>query len=142
MNGLGAGFLEAVYKNALFISLKEHGFKVDVEKRFEITVIIKLKCCEALAGEHQAQLINYLRASNLPIGLLINFGKARIDHKRIYNPVIHLSKEPHNPILLARLARSCRRLKRRSCRKAAFKLFYDPVIFVLQQTVVLLTSAI
>lgn len=75
MNELVVGFLESVYKNALLIALREKGLKVDVEKRFEVIfrerkiglyiadlvveekVIIELKCCESLLGEHQAQLI-------------------------------------------------------------------------------------
>ncbi|MBA2367694.1 MAG: GxxExxY protein [Candidatus Protochlamydia sp.] len=79
MNELGSGFLESVYKNALYIALKEKGLKVEVEKRFEVffrsrkvglyivdliveeSVIIELKCCESILGDHQAQVINYLR---------------------------------------------------------------------------------
>ena len=75
MNELGVGFLESVYKNALLIALREKGLKIDVEKRFEVIfrgrkvglyiadlivegkVIIELKCCESLIGEHQVQLI-------------------------------------------------------------------------------------
>ena len=104
MNELGAGFLESVYKNALFIAMKEKGLNVEVEKRFEITfrekkiglyiadlivnevVIIELKCCESLHGEHQAQLVNYLKASGLPVGLLVNFGKRKVEYKRVHHP--------------------------------------------------------
>ena len=78
MNELGTGFLESVYKNALFIAIKERGLIIETEKRFEVlfkgrkvglyiadlivegTVIVELKCCDSLLGEHQAQLINYL----------------------------------------------------------------------------------
>src|SRR5215472_675837 len=72
MNELGSGFLETVYKNALFIAIKEKGLSAEREKRFEIkfrgrkiglyvadlivegVVIVELKCCESLLGEHQA----------------------------------------------------------------------------------------
>ncbi len=75
MNELGSGFLESIYKNALFIAMKEKGLSIEVEKRFEVifrgrkigsyvadliiegNVIVELKCCESLVGEHQAQLI-------------------------------------------------------------------------------------
>ena len=104
MNELGAGFLESVYKNALFIALKEKGYKIEVEKRFEVKfrdqkvglyiadivvqgcVIIELKCCDSLIGEHQAQLINYLRASGVLVGLLVNFGRRKLEYKRLHHP--------------------------------------------------------
>ena len=104
MNEIGIGFLESVYKNALFIAMKEQGLKVETEKRFEITfrerkiglyiadliveeaVIVELKCCESLHGEHQAQLVNYLKASGLLVGLLVNFGKRKVEYKRIHHP--------------------------------------------------------
>lgn len=104
INDLGSGFLESVYKNALYIALKEKGFRIVVEKRFEIqyrehkiglyvadlviedAVIVELKCCEVLHPGHKAQLINYLKASNLPVGLLVNFGNRKLEYKRLYHP--------------------------------------------------------
>jgi GxxExxY protein len=104
INELGSGFLESVYKNALIIAMREKELHVQVEKRFEVTfhkqrigvyiadlivnekVIIELKCCEYLLPEHQAQLINYLKVSGLQIGLLVNFGKRKLDYKRLYHP--------------------------------------------------------
>lgn len=83
MNELGTGFLESVYKNALFIAIKEKGLIIEAEKRFEVifrgrkiglyiadliveeSVIVELKCCDLLLGEHQAQLINYLKVSGI-----------------------------------------------------------------------------
>ena len=112
MNELGVGFLESVYKNALLIALREKGLKVDVEKRFEVIfrerkiglyiadlvveekVIIELKCCESLLGEHQAQLINYLKVSNILVGLLINFRKRKLEYKRVHHPDHHAACDP------------------------------------------------
>jgi GxxExxY protein len=92
MNELGIGFLESVYKNALYIAIKEKGLKIEAEKRFEVifrkrkvglyvadlivegAVIVELKCCDSLLGEHHAQLINYLKVSGILVGLLVNFG--------------------------------------------------------------------
>jgi GxxExxY protein len=106
MNELGSGFLESVYKNALFIALQAKGLYVETEKRFVVmfrdrqigtfnadlvvnnAVIIELKCCEALCGEHQAQVINYLKTSGIMVGLLVNFGKRKIEFKRLYHPAI------------------------------------------------------
>ena len=101
---LGSGFLENVYKNALFIAMKERGFTVSAEQSFEVVfrnykigkyiadlivenlIVVELKCCKALVPEHQAQLINYLKASQLPVGLLINFGNQKLEYKRLHHP--------------------------------------------------------
>ena len=50
----------------------------------EKTVIVELKCCESLVREHQAQLFNYLKVSQLPIGLLINFRRRKLEYKRLH----------------------------------------------------------
>ena len=50
----------------------------------ERVVIVELKAVKSLLPEHQAQLINYLNATNLPIGLLMNFGNPRLEYKRLY----------------------------------------------------------
>ena len=102
MKELGSGFLESVYKNALFIAMKQRGIRVSTEKAFEVvfrqqkigryvadliaedSIIIELKCCDYLIPEHQAQLINYLTVSNIPIGLLINFW----EYKQLCHPKV------------------------------------------------------
>lgn len=104
MNALGMGYLEAVYKNALFIAMRERGLNVVAEKRFEVkfrgrkvglyiadliledSVIVELKCCESISGDNQAQLINYLKVSSVSVGLLVNFGKRKVEFKRLYHP--------------------------------------------------------
>jgi GxxExxY protein len=53
----------------------------------EDKVIIEIKAVNALTGEHQAQLINYLKGTGKEIGLLVNFGRPKIEYKRLYNPV-------------------------------------------------------
>lgn len=101
MRELGPGFLEKVYKNALVIAMRQKGLQVEVEKSFEVffrgkvigryiadlvinqTVIVELKCCESLINEHQAQLFNYLKVANLPIGLLVNFRRRKLEWKRL-----------------------------------------------------------
>jgi len=102
MKELGPGFQERVYKNALLITLKQKGLRVETEQPFEVayrgiiigrysadlvvekTVIVELKCCENLISEHQAQLFNYLKVSQLPIGLLINFRRRKLEYKRLH----------------------------------------------------------
>jgi GxxExxY protein len=101
MKELGPGFLERIYKNALLIAMKHKGLQVEVEQPFEVifrdkiigrysadlvvekTVIVELKCCESLIREHQAQLFNYLKASRLPVGLLVNFRRWKLEWKRL-----------------------------------------------------------
>ncbi len=101
MKELGPGFQERIYKNALLIVMKQRGLEVEVERPFEVVfrdkvigryyadlvvgqaVIVELKCCESLTGEHQAQLFNYLKVSQLQIGLLINFRFRKLEWKRL-----------------------------------------------------------
>ncbi len=92
-NRLRYGFLEKVYENALKYELKKRGFKVESQKKIEVfydgqrvgeyyadlvvddLVIIELKAAEELCVEHSYQLLNYLRATKIEVGLLLNFGK-------------------------------------------------------------------
>lgn len=102
MNILGHGFLESVYKKALAIELRKQGFIVEEEKCIQVfffdecvgnfkadlvinkLIIVELKCCKGLLPEHQAQIINYLKASKLQTGLLINFGNKKVEVKRLF----------------------------------------------------------
>ena len=110
-NKLGYGFLEKVYKNALLIELRKFGLfcnaqvqiKVYYEKNevgFYIAdiivndcVIIEVKAAEALCEEHEAQLTNYLRATDIEVGILLNFGK-KAEFKR---KVFSTEYKNHNP---------------------------------------------
>lgn len=92
-NTLGYGFMEKVYENALLIELKSMGLKAQRQVPVKVyyqeqmvgayyadiivedQVIIELKAAEALCEEHEFQLINYLKATNIEVGLLLNFGK-------------------------------------------------------------------
>jgi GxxExxY protein len=101
MKELGPGFLEKVYKNALLIAMRQKGLEIEVEQPFEVilrgkvvgrynadlvvgkAVIVEVKCCESLIREHQAQLFNYLKVAGLPIGLLVNFRRRKLEWKRL-----------------------------------------------------------
>ncbi|MDH5717707.1 MAG: GxxExxY protein [Spirochaetia bacterium] len=98
---LGFGFLEKVYENSLIIELREHGLKADNQLPLKVhyktqivgdyiadilvedKIIIEIKAVNMLAKEHEVQLVNYLKATNKEIGLLINFGKS-VTIKRKY----------------------------------------------------------
>lgn len=102
-NTLGYGFLEKVYENALLIELKKLGFKVENQKGIcvyyddvevgiyyadivvEDVVIVELKASEALAEEYTIQLINYLKATNIEVGLLLNFGKKPEVKRKVFD---------------------------------------------------------
>ena len=101
-NELGFGFLEKVYQNALFIELRSRGFKVEAQKQIKVNyktfevgeyyadivvndlVILELKAAECLVKEFEAQLINYLRGTNIEVGLLLNFGKKPEFIRKVY----------------------------------------------------------
>ncbi|VVB94855.1 PD-(D/E)XK nuclease superfamily protein [uncultured archaeon] len=92
-NTLGYGFLEKVYENALIIELKRAGLKVLQQPNIRVyyeyqvvgdyfadiivndQVIMEIKAAEGLREENKAQLINYLKATDKEVGLLLNFGK-------------------------------------------------------------------
>ena len=92
-NELGYGFLERVYQNSLFLELKARGIHVEAQKQIKVyykgnevgeyyadmvvenLVILELKAVEYLVKEFEAQLLNYLRGTDLEVGLLLNFGK-------------------------------------------------------------------
>ena len=85
---LGCGFLEKVYQDALEIELKLRGIPYEREKRAVIidhdyvtdficydSLIVELKAVRELHDVHKAQVLNYLRATALPVGMLVNFGE-------------------------------------------------------------------
>ena len=91
-NSLGYGFLEKVYENALLIELKKSGIQAEAQSPISIAysgevvgdyfcdvlidnkVIVEVKAVRTLLPEHEAQLLNYLKATNIEVGLLLNFG--------------------------------------------------------------------
>jgi len=101
-NTLGYGFLEKVYENAMIFELRNLGCKVEQQKNIKVyynciqvgdyysdlfvddLIIIELKAAECLCPEHEAQLINYLKATNIEVGLLLNFGKKAEFRRKIF----------------------------------------------------------
>ena len=97
---LGVGFLEAVYCRALAISLADKGLVVESEARIPVffkgepvgdyradllvegRLIVEVKAVDAMAAVHRAQLLNYLRATTIEVGLLVNFG-AKFSFERL-----------------------------------------------------------
>ena len=111
-NILGYGFLEKVYENSLYNELKNFGLNCERQKKIDVfykdnlvgeyyadiivedKIILELKAAEAICEEHEFQLINYLKATEIEVGLLLNFGKKpeikrkifTNDRKSILNP--------------------------------------------------------
>jgi len=98
---LGPGFLESVYEEALTILFQEKGFQYEQQKSLKIKfrgenlkkqftadlivddkVIVELKAVAQMKNIDEAQLINYLKATGLKVGLLLNFGKEKLEWKR------------------------------------------------------------
>ena len=109
-NTLGYGFLEKVYENALFIELAESGLFVQKQEKIKVyyedkevgeyyadiiveeCVIIELKTAETLCEEHEFQLINYLKATEIEVGLLLNFGKKPEFKRKVFSNYKNLIK--------------------------------------------------
>ena len=99
-NVLGPGFLEKVYQNALAKELKVRGYQVDIEVKIPVyykgelvgdyfadvlvnkRIVLELKALNDLTSQHEAQIINYLKATGHKIGLLLNFGTNKVQVKR------------------------------------------------------------
>jgi GxxExxY protein len=99
-NTLGAGFLERVYSNDLAVELRAQGIGLQIELPLKIKyrdtvvgdyiadlivearVLVELKACASLDPVHIAQILNYLRASEIHVGLLINFGRPKLEYRR------------------------------------------------------------
>ncbi|MDB5283584.1 MAG: 3 family protein [Bacteroidota bacterium] len=102
-NTLGYGFLEKVYENAMVIELKKMGLDAVAQHPISVfysekevgvyfadllvedCVLVELKTAKDIATENEAQLINYLKATKIEIGLLMNFGKTPHFKKRAYS---------------------------------------------------------
>jgi GxxExxY protein len=109
---LGAGFLESVYEKALLIALKDKGLAAQSQTPLQVTfrnkqvgefvadiivdnkVLLELKAVKNLTPEHQAQIINYLKATGIEIGLLINFGNTKMEFRR-FNRQNPCAKQAH-----------------------------------------------
>ena len=110
----GSGYLEEVYKNALMVELAAEGLQAEKEVpiavayrgvrvgdyRADIVVenclILELKAVTALNAAHEAQLVNYLAATGIDDGLLINFGAASLRHKHKFR--VYRQQQPLNPV--------------------------------------------
>jgi GxxExxY protein len=100
-NILGYGFLERVYQRAMQVELEARGVKVELEPKIKVQfkgiivgdyaadlfvadkIIVELKTEPAYQAVHEAQLLNELRGAGMKLGFLINFGRERVEYKRM-----------------------------------------------------------
>ena len=98
---LGYGFLEKVYENALMVIFKRNNIKAEQQKKIKIIfmneivgdyiadvlvedkIIIELKCVSSINSAHKAQVSNYLKATGIKLGLIINFSKKSLEYERV-----------------------------------------------------------
>lgn len=101
-NKLGAGFLESVYERSLLIELRKSGIQAEAQKAINVyyegelvgeftadvviddLLIIELKALRTLGRPQEVQLVNYLKATGIPYGLLINFAEDKVEVRRKY----------------------------------------------------------
>jgi len=102
-NKLGYGFLERVYENAMLIELNKIGLTCEKQKAIAVyyneevvgnyfadiivnnCVIVELKACDSIHEEHELQIINYLKATEMEVALLLNFGKTPQVKRKMYS---------------------------------------------------------
>lgn len=100
-NTLGLGFVEAIYKKALLKELRSRNLDVGIEVPFNVSykgeivgiyyadlvveqsVIVELKVAESIVQPHVKQVVNYLKASGLPVGLIFNYGTPSLGIRRV-----------------------------------------------------------
>ena len=101
-NELGYGFLEKVYQNSLYLELKSKGYKVEAQKKISVfykgvevgeyyadlivedTIILELKAADYIVKDFENQILNYLRATDCEVGLLLNFGRKPEFKRKIF----------------------------------------------------------
>ncbi len=111
-NALGVGFLEKVYENALVHELRKMGLSTEQQRPIPVfyggvcvgdyiadlivegKALLELKAVSGFSDEHSAVCLNYLRCTNLPVCMLINFGKPRLQFKRLVGEKYIDEKDP------------------------------------------------
>jgi GxxExxY protein len=102
-NELGHGFLESVYERSLLIALRDKGLnaksQIPLQVQFrqqtvgeffadivvEEKILLELKAVKSIASEHIAQVLNYLKATGMEVGMLVNFGSPKLEYRRFEN---------------------------------------------------------
>jgi GxxExxY protein len=101
LNGLGHGLNEKLYENALVVEFKRRHIAFDQQRRFEVLykgehvgefipdliafgkVVVDAKCIDRITDHERGQMLNYLRLTGLPVGLILNFKRGKLEFERI-----------------------------------------------------------
>ena len=101
LNELGHGLYEKIYENSLVVEFKRRGIAFDQQRRFEVlykgefvgefipdlivygNVVVDPKCIDRLTDHERGKMLNYLRTTKLPVGLILNFKHAKLEYERI-----------------------------------------------------------
>ena len=112
-NTLGYGFLEKVYRNALMHELRKRGYTVESEVPIKVyydgvvvgdyfadlvvnsIIILEIKSASLIIAEHESQLMNYLKATNIEVGFIFNFGPTPTFRRKIYETAREKNQEPN-----------------------------------------------
>jgi len=112
-NSLGYGFLERVYEKSLLLELTNNSFKVEVQKPVKVfysgeivgeyfcdlliedKVLVEIKATPSILKEHEAQLLNYLKATNVEVGLVLNFGPEPQIRRKVFSNKSKFLFAPH-----------------------------------------------
>lgn len=115
-NNMGFGFLESVYENCLMIELEKEGLNAERQRAINVyyegtlvgefkadiivegTVIVELKSVGQMTSAHEVQLVNYLVATNMPVGLIVNFAENKVQVKRKLKELPNGESYPVNPV--------------------------------------------
>lgn len=102
-NELGRGYLESVYQNAMMVRFREKFIPAEKEKNIDVyfheqivgkfradivvdnRIIIEIKAVKAIIEEHEAQLLNYMRSTDIEVGLILNFGDEAKFSRKVYD---------------------------------------------------------
>lgn len=101
LNELGHGLNEKLYENSLVVEFKQKSIAFDQQRRFEVLyksafvgefipdliaygkVVVDAKCIEQITDHERGQMLNYLRITKMPVGLILNFKHAKLEYERI-----------------------------------------------------------
>ena len=111
---LGSGFLEKLYENALMILFQKNGINVQTQVPYEVEfenqiignyfadivienkIVLEIKAIKRISDLHKAQTINYLKASGLKLGIILNFGEGKLTSERVINLKTNGNNKEHS----------------------------------------------
>ncbi len=115
-NALGWGFVEKVYQKAMAHELRKRGVQVNSQEKIDVfydgicvgefyadmlvegCVIVELKAVENVLPDHEVQLVNYLKATTVDVGLLLNFGRKPLIRRKIFETARKITSQPSEPV--------------------------------------------